>query len=291
MNILLDSLTNEWQGLLRILPRLMLALAVFWLSIIIGRALSRALGRLLQRGALSTTHKKFFQGTLVWFFGIAGVVVALNLLGLRGLAASLVAGGGITAVVLGFAFREIGENFLAGIVLAFNRPFEVGDLVESESLQGIVRGIELRHTHVRTADGRDIFIPSSQIVTRPLVNFTRDGLRRPSFSVGIDYADDADRAKELLLATTKGVPGVLPEPEPGVVISGLAPQYVELEVYFWVSTTAKETSLIRTRSAVMEACRRCLEREGYTFSSNVSTNVDLKAPQGVDVQLSSDTSD
>lgn len=285
MDVLLESLINEWHSLLRLAPRILLAVGAFWISVVVGRALSRGLGRLLQRGTLPVTHKGFFQGVVVWVLGLVGLVVALNLLGLRSLAASLVAGGGIAAVVLGFAFRELGENMLAGIFLAFSRPFEIGDLVQSESFQGVVRGIELRYTHIRTADGRDIFIPSSQIVNRPLVNFTRDNLRRPSFSIGIDYADDAERACELLLPIVSGVPGVLAKPAPGVVVNGLAPQYVELEVFFWVDTSATETSLVKTRSAVIEACRRCLEREGFTFSSNVTTNVDLGTRRSLEVQV------
>lgn len=158
-----------------------------------------------------------------------GLIIALNLLGLRGAAASLLDGGGVTAVVLGFAFREIGENFLAGFVLAFSRPFEVGDLIQSEELLGEVRGIELRHTHIRTADGRDIFIPSSQIVNKPVVNYTRDGLRSPSFTVGIDYADDSERARQILLKIVQSTEGVLEIP-------ALAAQYVELEVVFWIDT-------------------------------------------------------
>ena len=75
MEVLLDSLANEWQGLLRLLPRLALALLAFWLSIVIGRALGRALNRLLQRGSLSVTHKKFLQGAVVWLLGVVGIIL------------------------------------------------------------------------------------------------------------------------------------------------------------------------------------------------------------------------
>lgn len=216
MEILLGSLVQEWHNLLRILPRIFMALVILSLSILVGRAIGRGLVRFLERGNFSRTHQKFFQTAIQWVLALIGIIISLNLIGLRGIASSLLAGGGVTAVVLGFAFREIGENFLAGFVLAFSRPFEVGDLIQSEELLGEVRGIELRHTHIRTADGRDIFIPSSQIVNKPFVNYTKDGLRRPSFTVGIDYADDSDRARQILLKVVQSTEGVLEAPPPGV---------------------------------------------------------------------------
>ena len=78
---------------------------------------------MLSKANLKPTHRNFFQSLSVWILSIIGLFVALNILGLKSLAASLLAGGGITAVVLGFAFRDIGENFLAGFFLAFSRPF------------------------------------------------------------------------------------------------------------------------------------------------------------------------
>ena len=291
MEILIGSLVEEWHNLLRILPRIFMALIILSLFILVGRAIGRGLVRFLEKGKFSSTHQKFFQTAIQWAIALIGIIISLNLIGLRGIAASVLAGGGMTAVVLGFAFREIGENFLAGFVLAFSRPFEVGDLIQSEELLGEVGGIELRHTHIRTADGRDIFIPSSQIVNKPLVNYTRDGLRRPSFTVGIDYADDSERACQILLKVVQSTEGVLETPSPGVAISALATQYVELEVVFWLDTFNKEISLPQVRTNVIEGCRRALLEEGFTLSSNVTSNVDVGGRLPVDLRLSDQNED
>lgn len=285
MDMLLESLTSEWYALLRLLPRVGIAAIVVLLFVWIGRVGGGALVRVLARGNLTTTHLNFFKNLAVWILGLIGIILALNILGLRSLAAGLLAGGGITAVALGFAFRGIGENFLAGFFLAFSRPFKVGDLIQSGDLQGVVRGIELRHTHIRTADARDIFIPSSQIFNDPLVNFTKDGLRRPSFTVGIDYGDDSEHARRILLEAIRGVQDVLKEPEPGVTISALAPDYVELEVYFWIDTFKEGISLPRIRTEVMERCRRALVDGRFTVSSNVSTNLEGAGSRPFEVQV------
>lgn len=286
MDIFLQSLTEEWQSLVRLSPKLLVALVVFFVSLLVGRLVGRGVVVLLSRGNLNPTHRNFFRGLAKWLVAGLGLILALNILGLKSLATSLVAGGGITAVVLGFAFREIGENLLAGFFLAFSRPFDIGDLIRSGDFQGIVKGIELRSTHIRSDDGRDIYIPSSQIFNNPVANFTRDGLRRLSFRVGIDYADDSQKARRLLIETTEAVDHVLDGPSsPGAFFSGLLPGYVELEVFFWIDTFAEGVNLGAVRNEVIENCRRALMAGDFTVSSNVTNNIALGNFEPVAVRL------
>ena len=167
MEIFLESLQKEWLRFLHFLPRILAALLVLGIAVWLGRKLGRAVLPLLSRTSFSKVHKSFFLNTVIWLFTLVGLIIALNILGLEKAAVSLLAGGGITAVVLGFAFREIGENFLAGFFLAFSRPFNIGDTIQSGDFVGEVKDIELRNTHIRTNDGRDIFIPSSQLFNQP----------------------------------------------------------------------------------------------------------------------------
>ncbi len=287
LEILVGSLEAEGRGLLEAAPRIAAALLILGAAIWIGGILGRGVAALLDRGGLTPTHKVFFRRLTRWLVGLLGFAIALNLLGLSGAATGLLAGGGITAIVLGFAFRQIGENFLAGFFLAFSRPFNVGDLIQSGELEGVVRKIELRSTHIRTADARDIFIPNSRIFNEPLVNFTRDGLRRPSFTVGIDYADDAEAACRLLAETVGRVSGVLADPPPTATLSSLAPLYVEIEVAFWIDAFGLPAGrgLPQVRSEAMDDCRRALREGGYTPSSDVSSNVAVGGRAPLDVRL------
>ena len=193
-------------------------------------------------------------------------------------------------MVLGFAFREIGENFLAGFLLAFSRPFKVGDIIQSGEFKGTVRGIEMRHTHIRTADGRDIFLPNAQIINSALTNFTRDGLLRPAFTVGIDYADNAREACDMLKEAAQQVPGVAAEPAASAVVASLDAAWVQLEVAFWIDTLQQGVSLAEVRSQVIDSCRCRLREAGFTVSSDVSTNLNLATREAVDVQLATSSS-
>lgn len=262
--------------MIRLAPRLGLAIVVVVLGVLIGKGVRRWLTVLLRRANANPAYFSLFRGAAFWFCVLAAVGISLDILGWDRAFAGFLAGGGIAAIVLGFAFREIGENLLAGLMLAISRPFEVGDIIRSGDFEGIVRVLSLRSTHVRAADGRDIFIPNAQILTQPLVNYTIDGLRRLRFTVGIDYGDDPTRALDLLLESTRTVPGVLERPAPISAVSALQPNYVELEVGFWVDTREQNSLLLPVRTEAITAARAALHDAGYTFSADVTSNIAIQ---------------
>jgi small-conductance mechanosensitive channel len=273
MEHILIALEEEWMKLISYSPRILAASIILIVSYYLGKYFSKIVILAIQRTSLSHLHHtyiKFISTFLVFFLGL---IVALNVLNLEAVAVSLLAGGGITAVVLGFAFREIGENFLAGLFLAMSRPFNIDDFIKTEDIEGEVRDIQLRYTHLRTDDGRDVYVPSSQLFNKALTNFTKDGLRRISFSVGIDYSNDSLAATKLLSESIKGIEGVLKEPTSDAYILTLAPQYVEIMVYFWVDYFNKSVPVLDIRNQVMNTCRLSLLENGYIVSSETTSNI------------------
>ncbi|HBX66067.1 MAG: hypothetical protein CL670_01050 [Balneola sp.] len=267
-------------------PQILAAIVTFVLLVIIGQLASNGVGKILgnDRGK-AVKQTRLIKRLIRWAFNVLGLVIALNFVGLTQVATSFLAAGGVVAVVLGFAFREIGENLLAGLFLSISRSFDVGDLIESNGIRGVVKRIEIRDVHIRTADGCDIFIPSATIYKNALHNFTRDGLRRGSFKIGIDYGDDLQKARELLLAKVQENPLSLTEPSVNIQVSGFTPSYVELEVFFWINTFVEGPGLAEARSQIMNACHQALAKNGFTFSSNVTTAVDMLP---VSVKMSSE---
>ncbi len=251
-------------------------LIVAWAA---SRIVHRTVEALLRRGRFAATHLAFFAGVARWAVLAVGFAIALDALGLGGLATGVMAGGGVTAVVLGFAFREIGENLLAGVLLAFSRPFQVGDYVRSGEMEGRVRDLDLRTVHIRTADGRDVWIPNAQVVNQPFVNFTVDGLRRPSFDVGIDYADDPQAACAQISEAVAALPDVLDDPAPRVVVAALDGSWVTLRVSLWVDTTRIDRTVPEVLSDAMIACRAALRGSGVTLSCDTTTAIVIQ-PSG-----------
>lgn len=279
------AIQEKLAALLTLLPEIVAAVTVVALFAVVGALAAAGLARALRATGRADRYVRLSRRLVRWLVTGLGLVLGLQILGLTAMAASLLATGGIVAIVFGFAFREIGENLLAGIFLAVSRSFEVGDLIESSGLSGVVRDIDLRQVHVRTADGRDIFIPSAQIFKAPLINFTRDHLRRAEFTIGIDYRDDPERARQILASAVTANPDVLDRPPSRIELDGFSAATIDLAVYFWVRTEAGRPDWTAVRSAVMVACRRALADAGFSFASEVRAGVDL-AP--VTVRLEDD---
>jgi len=285
MELVLESLRADWEALLRFAPRLFYGLALLLVFVLVGRLGGRLSARILRRTSRFRTHEAFFQHAVTWTIGSVGILLALGLMGFQGVAASLLATGGVMAIVLGFAFREIGENFLAGLLLTFSRPFEVGDLIKSGDLTGSVRAIELRYVHIRTFDACDVFVPSAKIFREPLYNYTRDGLRRPSFTVGIAYHDEPEAVVALLEKSVARINDVLAAPRPYVSIKEFGAHYVEYEVFFWLDVTKSERGFIAVRNDVKINCWRALRDAGMTFSTDVSTALEIKGVPALEISL------
>ena len=270
MDQLIDILRSDWQALVAISPRIFAAVIILFAFYYLGKYFAKLTITLVRRASVKKIHEAFFRAVTITLSLFFGLVIAFNILGLEKLAVSILAGGGVTAVVLGFAFREIGENFLAGIFLAFSRPFKIGDLIKSEDIEGYVKEIELRYTHLRTEDGKDVYVPSSQLFGKPVINFTKDGLRRISFTVGIDYSNDSSSACALLENTLRGVPGVLKEPKASVYILS---QYVELQAFFWIDVFKSASQILTIQTEALDRCRKALLERAYIVSSETTSNI------------------
>lgn len=277
-----EAFTIELEVFVEFIPRFMIALIVALTIYMAGKFIASAGVRILRRSNIPLVYHSYFTKLIKSIAGFIGVILFLNLIGYGTLAASLVAGGGLTAVMIGFAFKDIGENFLAGFFLAFSRSFRENDLIETDGITGTVKGIHIRHTHIRTAEGCDVFVPSAQLFTKPLYNYTLDGFRRGSFTIGVDYENDIPQVFNHLMNAIKDTEGVIASPSPNITTRAFLQDYMELQVTFWVHSRNKKLSLGAVRTLTMKACLKKLKEEGISLSSDIQTTVSL-AP--VDVHL------
>ncbi len=281
MQSLGPAFDNAIEALAAQAPAILGASIAFLIVLGAGQFVALAVSRLLDRTGRAGGYAVLVRRLIGWTSALLGVVMALHMLGLTAIATSVLATGGVMAVILGFAFKDIGENLLAGVFLAFSRSFDVGDLIESGGIRGVVRSINLRDTHIRTGDGCDIFVPSASIFRQPLMNFTRDGLRRGSFTIGVDYGDDPEAAMVVVEAAVSATRGVIAKPAPGVELAEFAGAWVEVRAHLWVNTFAGG-DLLAVRTAAMIATRQALLDAGFTLSSDTTTSLAMKP---MDVRL------
>lgn len=288
MDIIIESLRADWESFLRIAPRLVYGLTIALIFWLIGRYSGRAIGNLLHRTVRTRPNARFFAYATSGVIASVGALLALGVMGFHGIAASLLATGGIVAIIIGFAFREVGENFLAGLFLTLSRPFEIGDLIKTGDLLGEVRSIELRNVHLRTFDGCDVYVPSAQLFREALFNYTQDGLRRPSFSVGIAYHEIPEDVIALLEKAVSNVADVLADPGPFVTVENFIAAYIEYEVFFWIDVTKSKRGYVAITNAVKIACWRALRDAGMTFSTDVTTALEIKSMPAVTLDRAAD---
>jgi small-conductance mechanosensitive channel len=149
--------------------------------------------------------------------------------------------GGALALALGFAAQDLVGNFVAGVFILKDKPFEVGDWIEWEDKSGVVREIDLRVTKVETFNNEVITVPNSDLANNPVTNPMANEKLRLQFTFGIGYDDDIDEAAEIIIEDARSNPEVLADPGPSVRTAELGDSYVGLESRIWVGDPDRAT--------------------------------------------------
>lgn len=260
---------NFWKACIGLFPKLILAFLGFMIFYLIGTFLRRYFKRKIVKQASNSIVATFVGAALFWVFVIIGLVTATSFLGFNNVMGSILAGAGISAIIFGFAFKDILENFLSGIILAIQKPFKVGDIIEVQNYKGPVRELDLRSTQMRLGDGRDIWIPNAMIIKGVLTNYTRDGLLRLEFMLGIRIDNNVERARNLVLDYIDGVSEILKNPEPNVLVDTFIANGMNLRIMFWIfqsTETIKSDPLARgesIKSHIMRGVKDVLLSENF----------------------------
>ncbi|HAH36967.1 MAG TPA: mechanosensitive ion channel protein MscS [Algoriphagus sp.] len=266
----LDIFQTDWEGIEALLKTIGLSLAILLAFYFLANVLQKFLRKRLLVRMDDPLLANFLSVVFRLIIILLGFLLVFRIIGLTGLVSGLLAGAGITAFVIGFALKDIGENFLAGILLAFKRPFKVGDTVDINGIRGVVLNLNLRDTQIKTPDGKDVFIPNATIIKNPLVNFTIDGFLRYDFIVGLDYGSDYQVARALILEAIQKVPGVLMDTKtPKVWVSELAESTLNLQVAFWVDTFDRKIADLEVKSQAIIQVLTTLEKAGYNLPARV----------------------
>lgn len=170
---------------------------------------------------------------------------------------------GIIGIALAFAFRDILENFIAGILLQLQRPFTYGDQVAINDFEGTVRDVGARLVTITTPDGETVKIPASTVIKSDINNYTEHGLRRTTVDVGVAYGTDLAVAGEVLAAAVAGADGVVGTPPAEVLVDGFGDSSIDFVVRFWHLPTIAEHW--RTKSNVALAVDAALRDAGITI--------------------------
>ncbi|MEZ4736195.1 MAG: mechanosensitive ion channel [Caldilineaceae bacterium] len=268
------------RSILQALPLILFALVILWLAWWLARATSRLAGRLLQRRIPNQFLRSLSAVALSIPVFLIGLYLVLQVAGLTRLAVTVLGGTGLAGLVIGIAFRDIIENFLASILISTRSPFRVGDRIEVAGFLGLVQQVTTRGTVLMSLDGSLIRIPNATVYKSNIINYTANPYRRLDFTVGISYDDSIAAAQELLIKVLADHPAVLDQPEALVLVHNFGAATVDLRVFFWFDSQAHAD--IKIKSSVMRLVKQALMEQGFTLPDAAR---EVIFPKGIPVTL------
>lgn len=241
---------------LQLLPLLLIALTVVILFWFIGGWVSHR-SNWLQRFGLSELGAMLGKRVIRLTITLIGLIIALEILNATALFSAVLGVAGVFGIALGFAFRNIVENYLAGILLSARNPFRIGDFIQINEFTGRVMRLTSRDTVLMTLDGNHLRIPNSVIITSSMTNFSLNPLRRFEFNVDITPDADLSEARKLAVQTLQEMKGILNEPPPQCIIHELGASTIVLSVYAWIDQL--ETDVLKARSEAIRLVKESFD--------------------------------
>lgn len=265
MNLQITAAWEKVQGMVNgfiaLIPNLILALLVFAIFFFVAGEI-RQLVRRLTRDRHQARNLGLILGRLAqWTTILVGLFISLSIVIPTLRAGDLVQLLGISGVAIGFAFRDILQNFLAGILILLTEPFQLGDQIVFKDFEGTVESIETRATTIRTYDGRRIVIPNSELFTNSVTVNTAFESRRLEYDVGVGYGDNIEVAKQLILEAIHETEGVLQEPAPDVLVVALVESTINIRARWWVKPPHR-AEVLNLQDKVLIAIHKKLTANG-----------------------------
>ncbi len=200
------------------------------------------------------------KGLIKWSILIVGILFAATIVIPSLKLGEIIGGLGIGSVAIGFAFKDILQNWLSGFLILLRQPFEIGDQIEINGYVGTVKHIQTRSTLIKTYDGQRVVIPNSEIYTNVITVKTAYRIRRSHYDVGVGYGDNLDQACDIIKNTIINIEGVEKDPEPQVFPWDLAASWVTIRIRWW--TDSRRSDVVNIRSHIILNVKKSLDEAG-----------------------------
>lgn len=282
-----ERFAEQVRGLVAALPLLFIAglvvAAFVWLSRRLA-ASNRLFPRLSDSLLVQSLARQLVRAAVV----IAGIFLALEILGATALVGAVLGSVGVISLALGLAFRDIAENYLASIILSIRRPFITKDIVEIEGEIGKVIRMTTRDTALMTFDGNHVLLPNATVFKSKVINYSRAANRR--FKIGVGFGSDVDLRAAIQLGIEKleKIPGVLGDPAPAAWIEALGDSNVQVNFCGWVNQ--RESDFNKTQSEAIRVIKETMDDHGFDMpvptykldivSGGTASTLSESAPEG-----------
>ncbi|MDH3601588.1 MAG: mechanosensitive ion channel family protein [Candidatus Tectomicrobia bacterium] len=260
VRIILGQLRDMGIDLLAHLPQLTISLMIVAVTWLVARILYRIVGRLFTRFRLRPSLVELFQKLVITAIWLGGILAAAIITFPTLTPAKVLTTIGLGSIAIGFAFKDIFENFFAGVLILLREPFQLGDFIESEGIEGKVEEITIRDTYLRQTDGQRVVLPNAQLFKNPVTVRTDWSRRRVTVICGVAYGENVDQARDVIYNAVNGLDTVDPSQDVQIFAQAFGPSSIDYEVTWW--TGSQPVEVRASRDKVVAAVKHALDEAG-----------------------------
>ncbi|MBB4077608.1 small-conductance mechanosensitive channel [Lewinella aquimaris] len=252
---ILEKIDSWVDGLVRLVPNILVGIVVLFIFIFVARFVART----FERRTVDKNRENLGRvagGFIKWVIYVIGFLIAATIVVPTLNPGDLIAGLGVSSVAIGFAFKDILQNWLAGLLLLLRQPFNIGDQIVVNGYEGTVERIETRATIINLYNNERAIVPNSEVYTNAVRVKTANQLIRSEYDVGIGYGDDIHQATEVIRKAVRGVEGVDAK-DIDVFTWDLAASWVAIRIRWW--TDSQRASVVKVHDRVLTAVKLALD--------------------------------
>ena len=270
LNLLLSAVFDWFYSLTTFIPNILFALIILVVFFRLSRYVSRLVEKLLSRTETPVSLINLFCQIVKIAVVILGVMFALGALNLDKTVTSILAGLGIMGIALGFAFKDIAENFISGIILIFKKPFREGDLVKIGDTIGTVRRVEVRTSEIETFQGQIVHIPNKTVFQSSIINYSQTGVRRVDIECGVGYESDLEHVRTTAIEAIGELDYVLKSKDIKFFYNEFGESSIDFSLRFWI-TFDPQGDFMQARSDAIIKIKQAFDREGINIPFPIRT--------------------
>ena len=256
-----QKINDMGREFMSLLPNLLFGVIVFAVFIFVARGVRSLVDRLTSTRQDSQSLRVLLSRLAYVATLILGILVTVTIVVPSFTPASLLSALGVGGVAIGFAFKDIFQNFLAGVLLLLTEPFKINDQIQYKDFEGTVESIQTRATTIMTYDGRRVVIPNAELFINAVIVNTAYDKRRLQYDIGIGYSDDIAAARKLILEALGGVDGVLQDPGPEALVVELAGSSVNIRARWWINPP-RRADFMDSQDRALKAIKETLTAHG-----------------------------
>lgn len=264
-----ESLHQSWINFLDKSPTILFSILLFIIGLLIIKLINKYAKKIIVLKANDPLIADFLLSIISLVLTVVLFVICLGILGFDDVTNKILAGAGLTTFIIGFALKDIGENFLAGILMAFQRPFRIGDLIQIDNIKGRVIEMSLRSTTLKTLDGIDAYIPNATILKNTLENFTIDQLMRNNFIINVTHDENIDKAIQSIDKILNENEFVLKIPAHDVIVEKIENDIVSIGIYYWYRTDEIKAPAGQLKSDLQLNIYKMLKTKDFNLPTTV----------------------